>query len=76
MKRKVVSVTWRDSRMYVTQMGRAEVEGVCVIVSAGILIEKSKDRVVIARDDLQHDDEWRGVLVIPRENIVKMKALK
>jgi hypothetical protein len=61
--------------MYVTQMSSEEVEGVCVIVSAGILIEKTKDRVTIARDDMQHDDQWRGVLVIPRENVVKMKVL-
>jgi hypothetical protein len=62
--------------MYTTQVSGDEVEGVCEIVSAGILIEKTKECVVIARDDMQHDDQWRGVLVIPRENVVMIKAVK
>jgi hypothetical protein len=67
-----VIVTWRDSRMYVSQQMSAEdIGGVCVIRSVGWLLAKSKDRVVIARD--HHDgDQWRGVLVIPREAVMKI----
>lgn len=75
MKRKAVRVSWRDSRMYVTQTDGDQIEGVCTIHSVGILMEEHTDRVIISRDHLD-GDQWRGVLVIPRENIVKMKVLR
>lgn len=69
---KAVVVKWRDSRMYATpQMGEDEMhDGVCVVRSVGILVRERKRHIVIARDRI--GGEWRGVLAIPRENIVKM----
>lgn len=63
-------VTWRDSSIY-SQQGKAEGTKVCIIKTSGFLVSQDKDCVKIARDKM-NDDEWRGLIVIPRENIIKI----
>lgn len=46
--------------------------GVCVITSVGFLVDRNKDRLVLARDSV--DGEWRGIMTIPTENIVKVRT--
>ena len=66
---KQAIITWRDSMLYNEQTELQEYP-IEVIISIGWLIIEDKDRVVIARDKI--GNEWRGVVAIPRENIVKL----
>lgn len=66
---KRIEIHWRDSRRYTYQMHDSEGFSVCIIKSCGWLVEKTKDYYVIAQDKI--DDDWRGVAVIPTENVVK-----
>ena len=63
-------VTWRDSNIYSFQ-GKAEGTEVAIIKTSGFLVSSDKDCVKIARDKIGECD-WRGLIVIPRENIVKI----
>lgn len=68
---KRIEIIWRDSKRYTYQMSPDENFEVCTIQSIGWLVEESKRHVVICQDDIEGD--IRGVLTIPRENIVKIK---
>ena len=65
---KVKTIKWRDSRMHIIQEPMQEFS-VCVIKSVGFVIKETKDIVVLAGDLV--DDEFRRVIVIPKENIIK-----
>ena len=73
MKHKIKVITWRDSNIYSGQVTKSEVN-VATIVSAGFVVKKSKDSVIVARD-LVEPGVWRGVIAIPRENILKETKL-
>jgi hypothetical protein len=64
---------WRDSRMYVTQISPDELPDICVMKTCGYFCGYTELGVIIARDLV--DDDYRGVLVIPKENIVSIKSL-
>ena len=64
-------VTWRDSSIYSAQ-GKSEGTKVCVVKTSGFLVHEDKDCVKIARDKMEEENEWRGLIVIPRENVVKI----
>ena len=65
---KTKTIKWRDSRMYITQISKEEIEDVCIIESTGFLIEEDDTKIVLAGDVV--DDEYRRVIVIPKENII------
>lgn len=65
---KIRKIKWRDSRMYIVQEPMQDFS-VCVIESVGFVIKETKDIIVLAGDLV--DDEFRRVIVIPKENIVK-----
>jgi hypothetical protein len=55
--------------MYITQSSLEEIEGVCEITSVGFVVDERTDCIVLAGDLV--DGEYRRVLVIPKENIIK-----
>ena len=63
-------VIWRDSNLWNEQTDESSfyVEN---ITSIGFVIQKNDDRIVLARDKI--GTEWRGVLAIPKENIMEYK---
>lgn len=65
---KTKTVKWRDSRIYITQIAKEDIEDVCIIESTGFLIEEDDTKIVLAGDTV--DDEYRRVIVIPKENII------
>lgn len=70
---KIVQIRWRDSHRYLYQMeSGAEVE-VQDIDTVGFLVRTEKDAYVLAQDDI--DGDIRGVIVIPKENVVKVTKL-
>lgn len=73
IKRKPILITWRDSRRYTYQMTSDEENSICIITSVGFLVKKEKDRYVICQDLI--DDDFRGVMTIPRENVISAKFL-
>lgn len=46
---------------------------VCEIETVGFLVRKEKDSYVLAQDNIEGD--IRGVIVIPRENVIKITKL-
>jgi hypothetical protein len=70
---KIIKVTWRDSHRYMYQMEDTLDCEVTTIESVGFLTFKDKNKVIIAQDLI--DEDLRGVLVIPKENIIKIKSL-
>lgn len=73
MKQKIVKITWRDSHRYMYQMEDTLDCEVTIIESVGFLTYKDKNKVIIAQDLI--DEDLRGVLVIPKENIIEIKNL-
>lgn len=65
-------ITWRDSALF-NQQSEPEEYPVEIITSVGFVIHKNDDRYVIARDKI--GGEWRGVLSIPKENIIGYSEL-
>lgn len=68
---KRIEIIWRDSRRYLYQMSAEDTFEVCIITSIGHLVEKNNERIVIAQDNIEGD--WRGVSVIPRANVIRMR---
>lgn len=73
---KIVEVIWRDSQRYLVQMSLTESKTteVAVINTVGYLVRRNDKEVVVAQDVM--DDDIRGVVVIPVENITKIKIVK
>lgn len=65
---KIQKIKWRDSRMYITQTDRDTDYQPCIIESIGYVVENTKDHITLAGDLV--DDDYRRVLVIPKENIL------
>jgi hypothetical protein len=68
---KVKTIRWRDSRMYITQTDSDTKYEPCIIKSIGFVIEETKSHITLAGDLV--DDDYRRVIVIPKENIIKDK---
>ena len=66
-----ITVIWRDSNMYITQMNIDDEFEIAEITSIGQLITVDKDKIVLA-GDLLANGEVRRVIVIPRENIISI----
>ena len=70
-EKQLLTVTWRDSNIYNDQ-GTSEDTEVAIIQTSGFLISADNNCLKIARD-LIKEDQWRGLIVIPRENVIKME---
>lgn len=73
MKEEVVKIKWRDSQRYTLQMERIDDFSICEIVTVGWLIEKRKDGYLLSQDLI--DDDIRGIIIIPKENIIQISYL-
>lgn len=71
---KIVKIVWRDSHRYTYQMENVNDVDITVIESVGFLVLKDKQKVIICQDMI--DDEFRGVMAIPIENIVRIIKIK
>lgn len=71
---KIAHITWTDSHRYTYQMENDEPVHFVTIETIGWLVKQDKNQVVLAQDDIEGD--IRGVIVIPRENIIKIKIVK
>lgn len=75
MKAKPIKITWRDSHRYMYQMENTEKVVVTTIETIGWLYKTEKDSYILAQDIIG-DSDVRGVIVIPKENIIKKVFLK
>jgi len=64
---KIRKIKWRDSRLFIQQEPTQNFD-VCVIESVGFVIQEDKKKIVLAGDLV--DDEYRRIIVIPKENII------
>jgi len=64
---KTKRIKWRDSRMYITQCEMQDFEPE-VITSIGFVIQENDNQITLAGDLIE--DEFRRVIVIPKENII------
>lgn len=71
---KIVSVKWRDSTMYITQVPDDEPFDITIITSIGKLVQCDAVKVVLAGDIL--GDDYRRVITIPVENIIELSTGK
>jgi superfamily I DNA and RNA helicase len=65
---KIKSIKWRDSKMYITQCEMQDFTPE-IIESVGYVIQEDKTKIVLAGDLI--NSEFRRVIVIPKENIIK-----
>lgn len=63
----IKQVKWRDSNLYITQTDGKNLE-VSILESVGYVVEDDEDKIVLAGDLI--DNEYRRVIVIPKENII------
>ena len=74
---KQVTVIWRDSAIHNAQdKVTLEAMPVCVMYSVGWLIGRNDDRIVIAREFIPRENEYRGTIAIPMENVVSIHKNK
>ncbi len=71
---KLLVVLWRDSHRYTYQMGVEEDVTYCTIKTIGWLVSENKKQIVLSQDDI--DGDIRGVIVIPKENIIDTYKLR
>jgi hypothetical protein len=75
---KIVWVKWRDANQYLRQSSIEDVrQGLCEIVeTVGFLIKDDSDSLIVANEYMGTSGDVRRTIVIPKENVVKMKLLK
>ena len=66
---RIKTIKWRDSKMFITQCGKDEEFTPCVITSVGFILKETKEEIVLVGDLV--DNEYRRVIVIPKENVIK-----
>lgn len=66
---KIQKIIWRDSHRYMYQMEVTEEVNIVTIETVGFLVKEDKKMVMLAQDDIE--GEVRGVICIPKENIIK-----
>jgi len=69
----LIEVSWMDSRMYLTQQSMSDEFEPCLIHSVGFELHNDKQKVVLMGDIIEND--CRRVLVIPKKDIIKIRAL-
>lgn len=70
---EILEIYWRDSKMFIEQCSDKENFSVCDICSVGFVIKKTNREIVLSGDLIE--DEFRRVIVIPKENIVNIYKL-
>jgi hypothetical protein len=70
-----VFVRWRDSNRYILQEKRDDDFTVEEIETCGFLIKENSNQITVAQD-LVGEEDVRGVIVIPRENIKEVIYFK
>ena len=65
---KIRKVKWRDSQMYIQQEPMQDFQ-VSILESVGFVIQEDKTKIVLAGDLV--DKDFRRVIIIPKENIIK-----
>lgn len=61
-------VSWIDSSLQNGQVGKDDYPTPELIRSVGFVVEETSEHVTLARDDMK-DDEYRGLICIPKECI-------
>lgn len=69
-KTQIAEIVWRDSNIYITQCNREDDFKIEVINSFGKIIQENEEKIVLAGDLI--GEEVRRVIVIPKENIIKV----
>lgn len=59
-------VRWLDSSVQNGQVDKADFPEPCVITSVGWMVKETRDYIVLGRDDMGHDGDFRGLVAIPR----------
>lgn len=70
---KILKITWRDSRRYIYQMEKTEECSIVEIITIGFLVKEDKKSIVLCQDLI--DEDIRGVMCIPKENIISVKKV-
>lgn len=65
-KREVRVVSWIDSSLQNAQVGHFDYPKPELITSVGFVVEETDTYLTLARDDMK-DDDFRGLLCIPKE---------
>lgn len=76
---KIVEITWRDSNVYPRQDSRQyaiENFKMAVFHTVGYLIRETKTDYLVSREFEEEENDVRGSIVIPKENVVKVKRIK
>jgi len=66
----VWKIKWRDSQLYFTQESTEGKWEVSEVDSVGYIIAEDDDKIVLAGDVINGD--VRRIIVIPRENVIKV----
>ena len=64
--RRVCTVTWIDSSLQNVQVDKIDFPKPVVVTSIGFVVEDTQEYVTLARDDMGHDGDYRGLVAIPR----------
>jgi hypothetical protein len=78
VKRKLVWVQWRDSAiapLEYLKLGRKP-DSITVYESAGFLVDEDDNALTLAIDWQEDTQKWRGIIGIPKENIMKKRIFK
>lgn len=70
-------VVWRDSNRYIEQYHKDYEFKVAVITTVGFVLKETDKQIVLSQDKMSGDSsgEYRGIIVIPMENVVEIKPL-
>ena len=64
-------VRWIDSSLQNVQVDKDDFPKPVTITSVGFVVEETDEYVVLARDDMGHDGDYRGLVAIPRIAVVE-----
>jgi predicted DNA-binding transcriptional regulator AlpA len=59
-------VRWIDSSLQNGQVDRHDFPKPEVITSVGFVVDETDEYVTLARDDMGHDGDYRGLVSIPK----------
>lgn len=66
MQRSIRVVEWIDSSLQNGQVDKDDFPKPARITSVGFVVEETDDYIVLARDDMNHDGDYRGLCAIPK----------
>lgn len=62
----VRQVRWIDSSLQNGQVDRHDFPKPVTITSVGYVVREDAEHIVLARDDMGHDGDYRGLVAIPK----------